>query len=114
MNIFSNICQPSPTLFLDKLVLKLLDTMIHGETPKEAAVSMDQHISTFDDLHDKVWSLENELMTLVGCGKELESLNQCLHQMTHIVVCLEELYCVCYEGLEAFQHLQTKHNFLYQ
>ena len=40
-NIFSNICQPSPMLCLDKLVLKLLDTMIQGETPKEAAASVD-------------------------------------------------------------------------
>ena len=88
--------------------------MNKGTTPEGAAASIQQHISVFEDLRDNVNSLEDELLTLAGCGKEVEALKQTLHQVRHTVACLEDLYCMCLEGHEELKGAHSKQNLLYQ
>ena len=110
----TRLCQPSLTLFLDDVTFKLVLSMNEGTTPEGAAASVQQHIAGFEDLRNNITSLENELLTLAGCGGEVEALKQTLHQVKHTVACLEDLYCKCLEGHEALKGAHSKQNLLYQ
>lgn len=111
---FTHLCQPSPTLFLSDITVKLLTMMNQGAPPKEAAASVQQHILLFEDLRDNLRLLENGILMLVGCGKELQALEQTLHQVNTVVAWLEDLYCICYEGHGTLDQEHGKLNLLYQ
>jgi hypothetical protein len=110
----AHLCQPSLTLFLDDITFKLVSSMNQGTTPEDAAASIQQHISIFEDLRGNINSLENELLTLAGCGKEVDALKQTLHRVRHTVACLEDLYCTCLEGHEVLKGAHSEQNLLYQ
>lgn len=114
VNTFTHLCQPSPTLFLDDVTSKILSMMKSGAAAEEVASIVQQHISTFEHVRGNVIPLENELLTLVGCGKEIVSVKRILRQLNHAVACLEELYCMCFEGHEGLNGEHGKRTLLYQ
>ena len=88
--------------------------MNQGTTPEDVVASIQWHISVFKDLRDNINFLEDELLTLAGCRKEVDTLKQTLHQVRHTVACLEDLYCTCLEGHKVLKGEHTKGGLLYQ
>lgn len=112
-NRFSNLCKPSPTIFLDELTLKVIMALRKG-SPEDAAASVEQQISLFQDLQQEVASSEDDILTLVGFGQETEALKQTMHQINLTVRCLEDLYCACYDGYDALRQAHMNAELLYQ
>ena len=110
---FSSLCKYTPTIFLDEVTLRLL-TILQESTPEDAAASVEQHISVFRDLHQKITSLENDILTLAGYGPETEALKQTVLRVNQMVAYLEDLYCLCYDGQEALRQAHSNHDLLYQ
>ena len=112
-NKFTNLCKPSPTIFLDKLTLNVLNILRKGSL-EDAAASVEKHMSSFQDVQKEVASLESDILTLAGFGQKTEALRDTLHQVNLMINSLEELYCASYDGYEALDQAYHSHGLSFQ
>jgi hypothetical protein len=111
-NTFSRQIDLSPTIFVEKTCVRLLDAL-QGPQAEDSLTHLQQHIATFDALHDDVLSLEAEL-ALWGVSAEMTILHDIMGRIEHIIFCLEELWCLGSQGYAVLEVVYRKNQMLYQ
>ena len=96
----NTLCYPSLPSFLDDFTKKLLIKLDAPISCDSGAFDVKKKIAVFQSLHDNIISLENNILAVAGYGSQIEMLHNALHQVTHVVTCLEELQYYCLEDSE--------------
>jgi hypothetical protein len=113
---FSKLTGPSPTLFLEHICVKTLRELQNGNQmmSNDALVHLQHHITSFDNLRQQVRSLGAELLSLAGYSEETILWQNVNRRISHIVSCLEDLWCHSSEGYQAFRSTYISAELLYQ
>ena len=103
----------SPTPFLEGICDELLHTREANNTV-DGSASLEQHITRFEKLQGQVYALESELLSLVGIRKEITVLQDAARHISHVISCLQDLWCCSMEGRHTLEETHRKGKLLYQ
>ena len=113
MKTFTRLSGGTPTLFLENICDKLLYTGEDNVTA-DGCACLERHISQFEKLQSQVYALESELLSLVGVRAEIIILKDAAHRISHIISCLEDIWCCSTEGYHILDEMHRKGKLLYQ
>jgi len=110
MKTFTRLSGISPPLFFDNICHKLL----HTSEDNDGNTCLEQHISQFEKLQRRVYALESELLLVVGIHAEIMILQDAAHRISHIISCLEDVWCCNTEGSYILDKMHRNGELLYQ
>ena len=110
---FAKLTGLSTTLYLRGFCIRLIesteDGTHYGQLPR-----LERQISTFESLCREVCLLHDRILLISGFAQELYLIQQTIQQISHVVQCLEDLWCSCAEGGNVLKMAYEKQTLLYQ
>ena len=94
---FLALTHPSPPLFVDNIRAKVLTTLANG-SQNDMLAFLEHKLLPFQKLQHDISSLKEQLLSVVGFGKDIQELQHIAHHVSQMIASLEDLVCNFLEG----------------
>lgn len=103
----------SPSLFAEKKYLEFVENY-HSASPVKATTVLEGHIQKFSGLHHNILSLQGQVLSQAGAGKDVDELKR-VAGIVHEMICwLQDIWCVAIEGFDSLLLSYKNTALLYQ